>query len=590
MCLLYEMIILISIFTFSIEGESGADVCGGDVLSRYSTCKGDGSECNYQFRIGHCISCDNTTCEVIRGTSFLDLEINDFLTADTFSGMYNLSNSTSCKEVNDHVCGSLNRDGLLCSQCKPGYGPAPYSSAVKCFKCDDNNSERHWVKYLALELLPATIFYFVVIFFNVRTTAPPYTAFVFFNQLFTLIYKIYPYLRVRLKSDVNEVLLHSSLTLTSFWNLDYFRHAVPPFCISSRLTDRDVVFLECISALYPLLLLVVTFVLIELHARNFRLLVILWKPIHRYFTNCRRNLDPKSSTIAAFATFISLAFNKILFITILIMLPGNYFTIGVGGVRLKGIYDPSIQGNTTADYVKHIARILYFAPLLIIFIIAQLPTLLLLLYPIRAFRRLITCCGSSRHHAIYVFMDTFQGHYKDGTNGSRDYRAASSISFILRDLCILSLSSPWTRVGVASTHGGYSIMIYLLVITALFYSIVRPCKKKYMNVIESVVYCASGLMLLSFGEGHSSTRFSNKIGEHAMLYLSLLILGLPSLILLFSFAAKISVCLCCTCRNNFTLRVQGWCQTRINNFIGSASDANNIPDRLENPMDYDPIP
>ena len=253
--LLCKMIIIwVSIFTFSADGGSSISVCSGDVLANYTTCTG-GSECGYQFKIGLCISCDNTSCDVIQGACCLDLEINDFLTANPESGKYTyLSKLKSCQNINDEVCGVLNRDGFLCSQCKPGYGPAPYSSDVKCFKCSDDNSSRQWLLYLALELVPSTVFFLVVILFNVRTTAPPYTAFVFFSQFFALLYKVHPYIRVSLKSWVNKILLHGILTLTSFWNLDFFRHVVPPFCISSRLTDLDVVLLECISAFYPLLL------------------------------------------------------------------------------------------------------------------------------------------------------------------------------------------------------------------------------------------------------------------------------------------------------------------------------------------------
>ena len=86
------------------------------------------------------------------------------------------------------------------------------------------------------------------------------------------------------------------------------------------------------SAFYPLFLVILTFVCIELHARNFRPLVILWKPVHKYFANCRRKLDPKSSIIAAFATFASLSFSKILATALLPALHGGLieqYTVGI---------------------------------------------------------------------------------------------------------------------------------------------------------------------------------------------------------------------------------------------------------------------
>ena len=136
-----------------------------------------------------------------------------------------------------------------------------------------------------------------------------------------------------------------------------------------------------ISAFYPLSLVILTFICIELHARNFRPLVILWKPVHKYFANCRRKIDPKSSVIAAFATFESLSFSKIIAIALLAMFPGTYdvFARNSDQHKVRRLYDHSIQGNTTSEYYKQLATTPYFIPLLIVFVIAQLPTLLLLL-------------------------------------------------------------------------------------------------------------------------------------------------------------------------------------------------------------------
>ena len=575
--------------TFSIAtAEKGdfANMCKKVRNTDYFSWNCTGTECDFYLDIGYCVSCDISPCSVAKGDCFMDLEVNESHTAKVGSGQYNFSAIKSCQDLNDRMCGAMNREGFLCSQCKPGYGPAPYSSTGKCVECKDG-STRQWLLYLALELVPSTVFYFVVILFNVRTTAPPYTAFVFFSQFFAFLYMIHPFIRLNLNFWINKILLHSILTLVSFWNLDFFRHVVPPFCISSKLTDLDVLLLQCISTFYPLLLVVLTFICIELHARNFRPLVILWKPIHKHLANCRRKLDPKSSMIAAFATFMSLSFSKILTTTLLAAFPGTYtIASDTGHKRVRALYDSSIQGNTSAEYWKQLAATPYFIPLLIVFIIAQLPTLLLLLYPIKAFRRLLTCCGSSRYHAIYVFIDTFQGHYKDGTNGSRDYRAASSISFLLKILFCLILSNGHLRYGVPS-HSFYSISLaYILVIVSLFYGIIQPCKKKYMNVIESVVYCAVGLILLSLGSSHSTQyrALNHMIGIYIGLYISLIFLALPSLIIFVTFIAKISMCLCFIRGNKLVRRAK-----RILICKSYGLLPQELPDRLEHPLDYEPL-
>ena len=64
------------------------------------------------------------------------------------------------------------------------------------------------------------------------------------------------------------ILLQIVRVLCSFWNLDFFRYLVPPFCVSSNLSTLQALSLEYVHVIYPLLLIFLTFVCIELHARN----------------------------------------------------------------------------------------------------------------------------------------------------------------------------------------------------------------------------------------------------------------------------------------------------------------------------------
>ena len=572
-------IVVISVYLGIGSVASEKDACN-DVLTQCSTCNSNGSECEFYLEIGLCLSCDNITCKSFKGVCYLDLNTNGLKPIDLKSGKYTIAEPASCQDVNDRLCGSLNREGLLCSRCKLGYGPAPYSSDMKCFKCNDSHSSRRWLLYLAMELVPSTAFFVVVILFNVRTTAPPYTVFVFISQMFVFLYKIHPFIRLSLNLKANNILLRGILLFISFWNLDFFRDVVPPFCISSRLTDIDVVLLDCISAFYPLLLVVLTLVCIELHARNFRPLVIFWKPFHRCFASCRRNLDHKASVIAAFATFVSLSFSKTLFITILAIIPGSYVVLAHHeSPKLRGLCDPTVFGNDSAEYLKMLARTPYFPPLVLVVVLAHLPTLFLLLFPIKAYRRLLFCCFSSKYHAISVFMDTFQGHYKDGTNGTRDYRAASSTSFLLRTLFYAVLCSFRSRIEVPM-QSGFSIIVYCLLLTSLFYSIVQPCKKQYMNIIESLVYCLAGLVLMRLGSGFSY--YHSRIPGYSTLYLCLLLLVLPSLMIIFKVIAKILMCL----GSNMKSHVKGICCQECQ----MKHKLSEVPDRLEHPSEYEVIP
>ncbi len=116
----------------------------------------------------------------------------------------------------------------------------------------------------------------------------------------------------------NPTFIHIVSAFISFWNLDIFRLINPPFCVNSKLTDFHDLLLEYAFTMYPLFPVVITYIGIELHARNVRLIVILWKPFHRLF-HLRRSLDSRSSVIATFFTFIPLSFSKLMFITFVII-------------------------------------------------------------------------------------------------------------------------------------------------------------------------------------------------------------------------------------------------------------------------------
>ena len=49
-------------------------------------------------------------------------------------------------DLNDFVCGGLNRTGLQCGQCQPGLGPAVFSYTMQCLQCLDSGPG--WVLYV----------------------------------------------------------------------------------------------------------------------------------------------------------------------------------------------------------------------------------------------------------------------------------------------------------------------------------------------------------------------------------------------------------------------------------------------------------
>ena len=65
--------------------------------------------------------------------------------------------------------------------------------------------------------------------------------------------------------------LNILFALDGIWILNFLHFLVPPFCVSSGLNTFQVISLGYIPALYPLLLCIITYCLIELHANDFQL-------------------------------------------------------------------------------------------------------------------------------------------------------------------------------------------------------------------------------------------------------------------------------------------------------------------------------
>ncbi len=273
--------------------------------------------------------------------------------------------------------------------------------------------------------------------------------------------------------------------------------------------------------------------------------------------------------IVALASFISLSFIKNNSVVYAIISPGqvkenhtNYYLISLLNV--------DANYSSKLDHFKRPSTH-FFIPLIIVSILTNSLTILLLLYPFKCFRKLLSYCGPKKYHAIYVFIDTFQGHYKDGTNGTRDYRVASYISFLLRIIaCYIINIQAVSKEGNPIEH--YVPFIFILTLTSLFYAIVQPCKVKYMNISESLLYSLAGMILMFLGSIHFK---SNKSSHVLATNIALFLVALPSLIVIGTFIAKIINCLSCV-RNPLLI-------------LQAAPHADLLPDRMINPSDYEPI-
>ena len=378
-------------------------------------------------------------------------------------------------QLTEQSCGALNRKGLICSECYDGYGPAVYAFAYECVKCQGSAFGR-WALYLFVVLFPITLFYAVVIILNIRATSPPFTAYVLFCQTFAVLDRIYfPGSTKFAAHGSSRVSLLLARTLSGIWNLDFGRYILPPFCVSDGIHTYHALFLDYIPGFYPMTLIFFTCVLIELHSSNFKLIVLLWKPFHKCIVGVRRSWDPKASMINAFATFLLLSISKILFVSSYSLQYSNIYHINAQSYNLNALlYNPNINAFS---YDNFPFIILGFS-LSTVFVF--MPTIFICCYQFLV--KIPICCCICKQHILSMLMDTFQGHYKDGTNGTYDWRFMAGLYFLLR----IGMLYYHHKYKILTGNGSLGQMQYCFIVTVIV-AFVRPYKKFVHNLTETLL-------------------------------------------------------------------------------------------------------
>ena len=124
-----------------------------------------------------------------------------------------------------------------------------------------------------------------------------------------------PYIRIYIENYISPYVYKSVFTIIDVWSLDFFRYQlIDPMCVSSSLSNIQVLILELIPPVDIFILILLTYMLIELHARNVYVIVQLWKPFNKCVAKRRRSYDPKASIFNAFATFLLLSYSTVLVI------------------------------------------------------------------------------------------------------------------------------------------------------------------------------------------------------------------------------------------------------------------------------------
>ena len=471
-------------------------------------------------------------------------------------------------ELNELMCNHhLNRTGPLCGECKPDTYPLVYSYNLSCVHCQDGH--KNWWKYVLVAFLPLTIFCFAILFLKISVTSSHLHGYVFFCQIIS----VPQFIRFVLTAVKNHAIyLKVTLYWYSIWNLDFFRVLLPNICL--RTSTLQTLALDYLVAVYPLFLLIVSYVLIELHDRNFRVVVFLWKPFRSVLMFFRKKWDCRTSVIDAYATFFVLSSTKFLSVSSDILTPARLYTLNSNETTLVLYYDASIEYFGK----EHMPFAILAIILLLAFIIV--PLIILLLYPLKLFQKFLNSFPVGWSNIIRTFVDSFLGCYKDGTDpGTRDCRWFAVLFLLWRIFALIIYS-----LTLESTYFQCStITLLLLVMLMVIVQPFKPAVAHYtkLNVtfllLLALYYTAiSGMDVASI----KATRFFKPYILSVGVIGSIPIIYIPCVIIQWIIAKR-------KWSRNLVSKFKAWRQGY--DWYGIESDQDmeeSLPDRIVNPNQY----
>ena len=240
-----------------------------------------------------------------------------------------------------------------------------------------------------------------IVVFNISVTSSRLNGVVFFSQVIS----IPAFARLLLLTFATRpdfmIALKIASPLYSFWNLDFFRTIIPDICMN--VSTLEALALDYAIAVYPIFLIILSYLLILLYNRDIGCLVCMWRPFHKAFSIFKRNWNICTSVIDSFTTFFLLSYVKVLSVSSdLLTYIHVYSSDDKSSTRL--LYDPTLHYFCES----HLPYAVLALVLLTLFVIV--PTLVLIVYPFQFFQKFLSIFPM-HWHFLHAFIDSLQGCY-----------------------------------------------------------------------------------------------------------------------------------------------------------------------------------
>ena len=231
-----------------------------------------------------------------------------------------------------------------------------------------------------------------------------------------------------------------------------------------------------------------------MYDRNFRIVVLAWKPFKSCLKCYLRQFNVKASLVHSFATFILLSNVKILGVCFDLLTPTVAYN-AAGKVLEKNF----LYYDATIEYFGREHLPFAVLALFIGFIFTLLPFFILVAYPCGCFQRCLGRLGLGSP-ALHIFMDAFQGSYR---THPRDLRSFSAYYLLLRFIVFLLIANIKSVFGV-------SAIALVVIMWAIVFAVFLPYKNNAHNQLDIVSLLVMALLYV----GYSSNITINVLDLH----------------------------------------------------------------------------
>ena len=210
----------------------------------------------------------------------------------------------------------------------------------------------------------------------------------------------------------------------------------------------------------------------------------LWRPFLWCTARLRQQWNIKHSIIDALATFFLLSYIKLLDVSHVLLTPTIVYNAAGSWVGSFLFYD------ATVEYMGPEHRPYAVLAILVVVVGVLFPLVLLLLYPMQWFQKCLNRY-SLNSPDLQMFMQCFQGYYRDRTDGGRECRYFAAVYPAVRIAAYVMGSG---LLG-SSFSLAFIVIFATVIITIVFVSPYKQPYKRYNKLDVAMMFSFGGMFV-----------------------------------------------------------------------------------------------